>query len=303
MITKSLAMAVGVALQSDIMRGTPRESSFRAFESAMLGDRPSKNSDTAVVEFPDMLLRWTENGFPSIVTTHRLAASLMATQLSADVTGDIRMPWETFWVHIPDGLLTRLGGSHMLWLLISQRDGSLKYIGAFSDGASVIGFRQSLKDFISDDPVLTGDPDSMVPMVDDGDLRFNRLLGRLIAGICIELDQPKHVTIISNGPPKGKRPGRTGPPKSWTFTLGRDVRVDCREWVTRYLNGDDGTPLGVQSLVRGHHKRQAHGPSRSLRKWIHVEPYWRGPDDAPIVTRSHQLAGRDTQAGGSTSHS
>lgn len=40
--------------------------------------------------------------------------------------------------------------------------------------------------------------------------------------------------------------------------------------------------LLVRSLVAGHWKMQPHGPNRSERKLIRIEPYWRGPLDAPV---------------------
>lgn len=46
--------------------------------------------------------------------------------------------------------------------------------------------------------------------------------------------------------------------------------------------GSDGKLL-VRTLVTGHWKMQAHGPHRSERKLIRIEPYWRGPIDGPVV--------------------
>jgi len=43
----------------------------------------------------------------------------------------------------------------------------------------------------------------------------------------------------------------------------------------------EGSPLTVRTLVSGHWKRQVHGEGRSLRKWIFIEPFWRGPETAP----------------------
>lgn len=79
-----------------------------------------------------------------------------------------------------------------------------------------------------------------------------------------------------------------GEPTSWTYVLGGNVRVDVRSAVRDYVERG-GSPPSVQSLVRGHWKRQPHGPELSLRKWIHVEPYWRGPEDAPIVAARRTL--------------
>jgi hypothetical protein len=44
--------------------------------------------------------------------------------------------------------------------------------------------------------------------------------------------------------------------------------------------------LTVRFMVRGHWKRQAYGPARSLRKTIYVAPFLKGPDDAPLKTVS-----------------
>lgn len=52
-----------------------------------------------------------------------------------------------------------------------------------------------------------------------------------------------------------------------------------------------GSECGTReaSASRGHHKRQAHGTGGLLRKWIHVEPYWRGGEDAPIAVKTHKV--------------
>lgn len=52
--------------------------------------------------------------------------------------------------------------------------------------------------------------------------------------------------------------------------------------------GQSSAPrIDVRLLVRGHWKNQAHGPGMTLRKLIHVEPYWRGPEMAELVDRPY----------------
>lgn len=90
-----------------------------------------------------------------------------------------------------------------------------------------------------------------------------------------------------------KRDGRnSGKPKSFTIILTRPVVVDCRERVKAKLRGErvKGTAF-VQRLIRGHWKNQPCGARGSERKFIHVEPYWRGPEDAPIAVGPHMLKG------------
>lgn len=38
--------------------------------------------------------------------------------------------------------------------------------------------------------------------------------------------------------------------------------------------------LSKRICVRGHHKRQAYGKGWKLRRWIWIQPYWKGPTDA-----------------------
>jgi len=40
-------------------------------------------------------------------------------------------------------------------------------------------------------------------------------------------------------------------------------------------------------LIRGHWKMQVHGIGRSSRKLLHIEPYWRGPDMAEVVSKPY----------------
>jgi hypothetical protein len=39
--------------------------------------------------------------------------------------------------------------------------------------------------------------------------------------------------------------------------------------------------------VRGHWRNQAHGPAMGLRKFIHIEPYWKGPEAAEIINKPY----------------
>src|SRR5262249_31996760 len=126
--------------------------------------------------------------------------------------------------------------------------------------------------------------------LDDRDRRAVVLLGRLVLGVLAELSSPEQVEAIERhrvflGTRGASSP--RGAPKAWTFVLKRSVTVDCRDAVSDYLSRRKATTPTVQVLVRGHWKRQAHGPGGALRKLIHVEPYWRGPEDAPIAVRPH----------------
>ena len=49
------------------------------------------------------------------------------------------------------------------------------------------------------------------------------------------------------------------------------------------------SPLETRFLVRGHWRNQAHGPGMSERKLIRIEPHWKGPDMADIVSNDYRM--------------
>jgi hypothetical protein len=94
---------------------------------------------------------------------------------------------------------------------------------------------------------------------------------------------------------RGSRPSlaRTpGMPDIQTYVLGKPLQINCRQAIVDYLEGNTtsrNSPT-VQTLVRGHWKHQPYGPGLTARKLIHIEPYWRGPDGAPILIRPTHLS-------------
>lgn len=220
---------------------------------------------------PDDLLKrksraWMESGFPQVVLGHRLAANLACTSVPSDFT--VAMPWHTFLINIPSDTIPCTTPDGLSWIKYALVRGS------YEDASSDLEFFAA-----NDYKGLSQTPTNE---------RALEVFRRLFAGILVELNQPKLAKSIEAGPHRpSKRQGWM--PKTWTFTLARDVKLDLREEVRRYcLLGDRSSPT-VQSLVRGHHKRQPCGPESALRKWIHIEPYWRGPEDAPIAVRAHNL--------------
>lgn len=239
-------------------------------------------------------LQWMRCGFPQVGMPHRLAASLMGTSISADLLQNVVYPWPAFAVLIPPGLV-QIASAVAPW------EPDAVWVFHAKDGRRVLVVRSKKNSFI------IRDADSVADLADDtGDIprfgdsldedaskavsahneRAMRLISRLVIGACIELDQPKHREVIGKGAPKQK-PSRTAEPELWTFQITRDVKVDCRPWVKIYLSGKEGTKSSVRTFVRGHHKRHPFGKGSLERKWIHIEPYWRG--DGPIAVRTHRL--------------
>jgi hypothetical protein len=65
--------------------------------------------------------------------------------------------------------------------------------------------------------------------------------------------------------------------------LGRRVRVMDED------ASGQGIPLAVRTLVEGHWRHQHYGPGNAQVKRIWIQPFWRGPDDAPISVPIHRM--------------
>jgi hypothetical protein len=90
--------------------------------------------------------------------------------------------------------------------------------------------------------------------------------------------------------PSYKR-GRDGmQPTARIFKITEPVEIDLVPAVQKLqLSKHTGKLLTIQSVVRGHRKQQPCGPGHVDRKLIWIQPYWRGPEDAPIAVRPHIL--------------
>jgi len=264
---------------------------------------PGLSEHTRTLFYYDMrfAMDWARCGFPQVTIGHKLAASFMATSIGAEAVSDVAFPWPSFALRVPGGLVQFKSVNGDPWepeaIWVHPHDATNATTIAFRSGRESLIMRGALSvaDLASHPNIESVDcrGDDMLGSLAEHVTAWNDrailLLDRLLLGCCIELDQPVFTDSIGKGRPAVKRRKDTDP-KAWTFTLGRTVQVDCREWVSSYLNDRRGTTVSVQSLVRGHHKRQRCGPGGSARKWIHIEPYWRGPEDAPIAVRSHNLA-------------
>ncbi len=241
--------------------------------------------------------RWASCGFPQVVIGHRLAASLMATRFAPDVAEAIRPPWAAYVVVLPTGLVPLLDRTaneeRAADYLLVERDQNFSLVIAevASSPFFLAGTAPSLAPFENvredarDDWEVFGE---YAPEARDS--RTVDLLWRLVAGIELELTDRARVRVAGKGSAsRGRRP--RGEPEGRTYVLTREVVVDCRAAIRDRIFGVRASAPSVQVLVRGHWKWQPHGPENHQRKWIHVEGYWRGPEDAPIAVRNHELRG------------
>jgi hypothetical protein len=231
---------------------------------------------------PAYVVAWAESGFPVIELSHKLAASFMCTSLAKEDAPSVVMPWRCFLLNVPQGVVVSSFGELRYLFVIHSHDGPFKVLHVH-DFSLDFAVEPSLLDYLYRKGDLSFDGDAF----HDGNLnkcdaeKAAILSGRLLIGCCIELDGlDKKLIQPSVSGHQGHDPWRVrrGEPVATVYKLTRDVRVDCRAHVASYLNASSSTSPSVRILVRGHHKRQRCGDGGVDRKWIHIEPYWRGPD-------------------------
>lgn len=267
--------------------------------------------------------RWGELAFPRIQTSHSFAAKLLATTVSRKEIPFIEAPWPAFLLEIPEGLLpiaTKDGTmSHVTRVLVNtsflptmwggETWWSLEFTGKGIEihraGRIEESFDLSTAKELKEAVPLIQLPDSFglqekdLALEDPEDVwtGYNRsqeervclLATRLVLGACILMTdkakfREREVRLQPRLANLRKRLGKE--PVARVFTIGQPVKIDFRPVVEDYLTGGLRS-LCVQSLVAGHHKYQPHGPSNTLRKWIFVEPYWRGDVEDLILVRPH----------------
>lgn len=245
------------------------------------------------------LTRWYMQGFPAIVLrSHTYAAALAATSIPGDI--EFRAPFKSVLVQLPDGLLPNV------WATMLHEsefgDGLWTVVVYFSDGRmKKMLLRVPFDNHMRGD---LGQATVEVHPADDGWrsneitatlVRLQHVVARIAFGSCLALTADKQ---RSNGkadePASGRPPRDRGLlPSCRVFQVGSPVSVDCRKAILEYVEHGSKSrgPLTLQFLVRGHWRNQACGPQMLERRLTWIEPYWKGPNDAPINIRPHELLG------------
>lgn len=281
---------------------------------AQVGRVPDKAQWAALTHEFGFAQEWALSGFPQVLVSDQLFASFAATAIPHELVSH-GLPWRTFVVRIPEmfhepidwGRGLFLPPAYMSVRRVADSNDHFSFEIHPSDaaGAAIKRTPKTLGDLVDanqDGPIQrmdwgrthhsdrgVGDQGFFEAVGDlERPLRIINALQRAFVGVVLELEGKSFRDEIAKGRPRS-RALRRGIPKAWNFHLRRPVVVDCREWLKALAKGEVSRSITVQSLVRGHWKNQPCGPGRTERKFIHIEPYWRGPEDAPIAVRPHIL--------------
>ncbi len=273
----------------------PRQATIRAVKSVTgLAHLPS------VGEMSDLMQRgmWAMCGYPTIRPTHRAAASWMATNYRAEDMGFVRPPWPSFVILVPTSMLWLTGKDSELEVTVigaSYHEGKWDYTVSTNVPPGEPAALRIYAYGVSTEMMVRGGIPAVAPiegfaMSQDmertgTDDRTDALARRLILGVCMyyshqgRLSENKQVFRSKTG-------NRRDPdvlPDYTCWEMRSEISIDVVRAVKEWARTGVGKSPAVQGMVAGHGKWQAHGPKLSLRKWIHVQPYWRGPEDAPVI--------------------
>lgn len=246
--------------------------------------------------------KWAMTGFTTVNIGHRHAAALMATSIPPEeLQPRVRLPWPAFAVRLPTGLLgvDGLDGQRSEAVLLTVFETSLTTgnqpcvaYTVWTEATPNSPIHLTLWGVVPIAKLLDLD----LPYIDressyeksDVDFRTDLMTRRLLVGLCLELSDPESLRerrVSTVAKHRAKQRPADSLPDYRLFELRRSINVDVTAAIRAYCLQGDRHPT-VQSLVRGHWKQQPHGPQRSLRRLIHVEPYFRGPLEAPVGARN-----------------
>ncbi len=264
------------------------------------------------------LPRWADGAYTTLTCGHKLFASLALTQISPEAYDDIKLPWPAFVINLPDGLIVSSGGANCTRVRFSYLREAVvvlpteRRIDLHSEEAhyrSIFDDRQDLailtvmtdKDELLHharwvknalrECLFDNDSEEDTPDLDTVERRVLRACQRALVGLLYTFQNTPHYRQHTRKRTAQERRDRGGPPEHRTVTFGMPVQFDVRQNLRDWIVGGGGRRASpsVQWLVRGHHKMQPYGPRSSLRKWIWREPYWAGPEGAPIKSREHVI--------------
>lgn len=258
-----------------------------------------RHSETAAEAFSDETVKillqssvWARDGFQQVLVGHKQAAALMVTSVSEEMAQHVHMPWPSFYIEIPPDLLqfepdsgrssvSRVHGVLATRIELQSGNPQVLLLAAVDNNFVSLPGRD-LAYFARGAQGLHWD-DEGTEKASTKNTRVTNLLLRLFVNVCMMMTSPDNYSKRkSSGWGKTKRQDPN--PQTNQYLLRAPVVMDFRPAIHSYIQeGRSGRELSVQFLVSGHWRRQAHGPNRSERKTIWIEPFWKGPETGLIA--------------------
>lgn len=258
--------------QDDAMRQMLRDKEFSLRHAAygqlhsdcaeMLRPLGTEESCQALDRFAEA---WMSASYARLEVGHKLAAALCLTDVPSGM--DVRAPWGAWSLVVPPGLFAIRGEPEEM--------ARIWCIGLEPEFVSTSAGR-------------------MIPVerIAPRSTKAWPLVVALIRAACLVLSNPDELRKSSRRAiVVAEKVGRSGPPDllQARYVLGTPVNIDLRQQVADVISGANSGKFSTQFLVRGHFRMQAHGAGYAQHKKIWIEPFWKGPEEARVLLRSHQI--------------
>lgn len=256
---------------------------------------------------------WADSGFTTFRAAETYAAALMVTDPPQNES-DLIVPWRAIRIEVPPGLLVT-PNTEVRWIYLQAN------VPEDPDSLASIAYSntQIMREAHHDDLVDEGATYRLrcastladvlwyrtaeelewlsggTPFANDEKERIMLLCCNYVSGLLYTLQHTRDWAAREHKNHWGwsLRNGPRPPPNHRNVVCGRPIKVSLRDMVRAQASGAtrQSAPAMFQSCVRGHYKRQVIGVGRSGRKVIWVEPYWRGPEGAPMLVRPYEFTG------------
>jgi hypothetical protein len=239
-----------------------------------------------------------EAGLPVVEVGHKLTASLVLSKVSAEVLADASLPFPAFTIKVPDELIGKVKtisvGRHYATPEGQEPMLGFAFVVHSSDATAIWHLQPSLPQLLGSDEIQENEGNERGVLdtdVREEDQRVLVLVKRLIIGVCLYMEggdrETRPIRHVGKAHDQRRVPG-TLPTENRIYRLTADVKHSFVQDVKDYVVGT-GKRLNVQFMVVGHWRNQTYGPKNSLRRRQFIEPFWKGPETAPIAVRAHKL--------------
>ena len=259
--------------------------------------------------FTTATTRWYEQGCPVVqISSHSYGSALGGTSIPGNA--DVRPPWRSFMIDLPNGTIPADGGGDIRSLLVhyytspsSPEPRWTVLLLPRNPGTPLLRTEGRTLKELADGDLDRDDGSETLPTVINMDVtsedeRQLRVCSRIAISTCLAMSDPTAVraTVSAKLSRVIQQKRLQSEPACRVFLLGRPVKIDVSEAIRSYvLHGSRGSgPITVQFMVRGHWRDQACGPNMTEHRRIWIEPHWKGPADAPINLRPHVLEKTDS---------
>lgn len=233
---------------------------------------------------------WADYGMQSVTMPHTYAAALMATDVSHETMRANHPPWGAFEVLVPEGLVkTRMYGSlEAVYFALNHASAGIQhhYSAAFEHGVLNMHFA-TMPSLAGDSIHCSGDWGD-VDKSEQAEVERALFMGRrLLVNVILDIATTPPTARNNGGAMYRPKRDQRGVCIPTTYTIGRPLSIDCRQDIRDYIAGIRRNDPKVTTLVRGHWRRQTHGPANSLRRLQWIQPFYRG--EGPMLVRTTRL--------------